>query len=268
MRSSPLRWCELGGAAGACCAGWIGGRPASRGSLEMASIPPSCGWDTHYFVVGRRQVGAGLPSPTTEPVSSLWCSPSGLEPAWRRLGDATTRRSFSIGRWNGSRRTPLSCVVRSVAAAACGGEKRDDLHPRGARPLGGLNKDAAVRASETTRVSELLSQLLGDLARLGTDHQPRLDYLDSAALDAVRSDPEPYLSSGGLPTPPSTVARASSPLLTGATMARTRSTWNWRSRTTRSSGGLPWRRFRPGSSHHLRAIVDCREGRIERLELG
>src|ERR1039458_4594812 len=55
----------------------------------------------------------------------------------------------------------------------------------------GWNKDAAVRASETTRVSELLSRLLGDLARLDTIHPPRFDeYLDEEALDAVRSDPE------------------------------------------------------------------------------
>ncbi len=56
----------------------------------------------------------------------------------------------------------------------------------------GWSKDAAVRASETTRLSELLSRLLGDLAQLDAVQQPRLDYLDEEALDAVRSDPETY----------------------------------------------------------------------------
>ena len=57
----------------------------------------------------------------------------------------------------------------------------------------GWDKDAAVRASETTRVSELLSRLLGDLARLDTPDQTRLDeYLDTEALDAVHSDPQTY----------------------------------------------------------------------------
>jgi hypothetical protein len=51
----------------------------------------------------------------------------------------------------------------------------------------GWNKDAAVRASGTNRVSELLSRLLGDLARLDTPDQTRFDeYLDTEALDAVR----------------------------------------------------------------------------------
>jgi len=57
----------------------------------------------------------------------------------------------------------------------------------------GWDKDAAVRASETTRVSELLSRLLGDLARLDTLDQTGLDeYLDTEALDAVHRDPQTY----------------------------------------------------------------------------
>jgi hypothetical protein len=133
----------------------------------------------------------------------------------------------------------------------------------------GWNKDAAVRASETTRVSELLSQLLGDLARLGTDHQPRLDYLDSAALDAVRSDPEPYSVIGRAAHSPeyggeSFVAAAywrddgADEVDVELEVADDEVVWG-PSLAPLPAGPL---------SHHLRAIVDCREGRIERLELG
>jgi hypothetical protein len=142
------------------------------------------------------------------------------------------------------------------------------IHVEPARDLG-WNKDAAVRASETTRLSGLLSRLLSDLARLDTPHQPRLDYLDPAALDAVRSDPETY----------HLIGRAASSLEDGGDRCVTAAYW-------REEGGdqvdveldvaddeVVWGPALapvPAApmSHHLSATVDCREGRIERLELG
>jgi hypothetical protein len=142
------------------------------------------------------------------------------------------------------------------------------IHVEPARDLG-WNKDAAVRASETTRVSELLSRLLSDLARLDTPHQPRLDYLDRDALDAVRSDPETY----------HLIGRAATSLEDGGERCVTAAYW-------REDGGdevdielevaddeVVWGPSLapvPAAplSHHLNATVDCREGRIERLELG
>jgi len=142
------------------------------------------------------------------------------------------------------------------------------IHVEPARDLG-WNKDAAVRASDTTRVSELLSRLLSDLARLDTPHQPRLDYLDRAALDAVRSDPETY----------HLIGRAATSLEDAGERCVTAAYW-------REEGGdevdielevaddeVVWGPALapvPAGplSHHLSATVDCREGRIERLELG
>jgi hypothetical protein len=142
------------------------------------------------------------------------------------------------------------------------------IHVAPARDLG-WDKDAAVRASETTRLSGLLSRLLSDLARLDTPHQPRLDYLDRAALDAVRSDPETY----------HLIGRAASSLEDGGDRCVTAAYW-------REEGGdevdvelevaddeVVWGPALapvPAGplSHHLSATVDCREGRIERLELG
>ena len=134
----------------------------------------------------------------------------------------------------------------------------------------GWNKDAAVRASETTRVSELLSRLLGDLARLDTIHPPRFDeYLDEEALDAVRSDPETY----------HLIGRAAHSLEDGGERCVTAAYWRedgagqvdvelevaddevvWGPTLAPVPAGP--------LSHHLSATVDCREGRIERLELG
>jgi hypothetical protein len=134
----------------------------------------------------------------------------------------------------------------------------------------GWNKDAAVRASETTRVSELLSRLLGDFSRLDTPNQPRLDeYLDREALDAVRSDPQTY----------HLIGRAAHSLEDGGERCVTAAYWRddgadevdvelevaddevvWGPALAPVPAGP--------LSHHLSAIVDCREGRIERLALG
>lgn len=142
------------------------------------------------------------------------------------------------------------------------------IHVAPARDLG-WNKDAAVRASQTTRLSGLLSRLLSDLSRLDTPHQPRLDYLDRAALDAVRSDPETY----------HLIGRAASSLEDGGDRCVTAAYWH-------EEGGdevdvelevaddeVVWGPALapvPAGplSHHLSATVDCREGRIERLGLG
>jgi hypothetical protein len=134
----------------------------------------------------------------------------------------------------------------------------------------GWNKDAAVRASETTRVSELLSRLLGDLARLDMPNQIGLgEYLDEEALDAVRSDPETY----------HLIGRAAHSLEDGGERCVTAAYWRedgadqvdvelevaddevvWGPALAPVPAGP--------LSHHLSATVDCREGRIERLGLG
>jgi hypothetical protein len=134
----------------------------------------------------------------------------------------------------------------------------------------GWDKDAAVRASETTRVSELLSRLLGDLARLDTPDQTRLDeYLDTEALDAVHSDPQTY----------HLIGRAAHSLADGGERCVTAAYWRedgadevdvelevaddevvWGPTLAPVPAGP--------MSHHLSVTVDCREGRIERLELG
>jgi hypothetical protein len=142
------------------------------------------------------------------------------------------------------------------------------IHVEPARDAG-WNKDAAVRASETTRVSELLSRLLSDLARLDTLHQPRLEYLDREALDAVRSDPETY----------HLIGRAASSLEDAGERCVTAA--YWREDDTDevdvelevADDGVVWGPALapvPAGplSHHLSATVDYREGRIERLELG
>jgi len=142
------------------------------------------------------------------------------------------------------------------------------IHVEPARDLG-WNKDAAVRASETTRLSQLLSRLLGDLARLDTPHQPRLDYLDADALDAVQSDPQTY----------QLIGRAAHSLEDGGERCITAAYWRddgadeveveldvaddevvWGPALAPVPAGP--------LSHHLSATVDCREGRIERLTLG
>ena len=133
----------------------------------------------------------------------------------------------------------------------------------------GWDKDAAVRASETTRVSELISRLLGDFARLDTVDQPRLDYLDADALDAVQSDPRTY----------QLIGRAAHSLEDGGERCITAAYWRddgadevdvelevaddevvWGPALAPVPAGP--------LSHHLSATVDCREGRIERLTLG
>jgi hypothetical protein len=133
----------------------------------------------------------------------------------------------------------------------------------------GWNKDAAVRASETTRVSELLSRLLGDLARLDTPSQTSFDeYLDTEALDAVRNNPQTY----------HLIGRAAHSLADGGERCVTAAYWRedgagqvdvelevaddevvWGPTLAPVPAGP--------LSHHLSATVDCREGRIERLEL-
>jgi hypothetical protein len=133
----------------------------------------------------------------------------------------------------------------------------------------GWNKDAAVQASETTRMSELISWLLGDFARLDTVHQPHLDYLDADALDAVQSDPQTY----------QLIGRAAHSLEDGGERCVTAAYWRddgadevdvelevaddevvWGPALAPVPAGP--------LSHHLSATVDCREGRIERLGLG
>lgn len=52
------------------------------------------------------------------------------------------------------------------------------------------NKDAAVRAAATERVVDLVGRLVTDLAHLDDARQPRFDYLDTPALDAIRTEPE------------------------------------------------------------------------------
>ena len=133
----------------------------------------------------------------------------------------------------------------------------------------GWSKDAAVRASETTRLSELLSRLLGDLAQLDAVQQPRLDYLDGDALDAVRGDPETY----------HLIGRAASSLEDAGERCVTAA--YWREETPDevdvelevADDEVVWGpTLAPvpagPMSHHLSVTVDCREGRIERLELG
>ena len=133
----------------------------------------------------------------------------------------------------------------------------------------GWSKDAAVRASETTRLSELLSRLLGDLAQLDALQQPRLDYLDGEALDAVRSDPETY----------HLIGRAASSLEDAGERCVTAA--YWREETPDevevelevADDGVVWGPSLapvPAGplSHHLSATVEIREGRIERLALG
>ena len=131
----------------------------------------------------------------------------------------------------------------------------------------GWSKDAAVRASETTEVSRLLDRLLGDLAQLDTPHQPRLDYLDPAALDSVRSDPDAF----------QLIGRSAWSLQDAGERCVTVAYW------PEDRGGevdvelevaddeVVWSPLAAvpasGPSHHLRATVDCQQGRIERLEL-
>jgi hypothetical protein len=133
----------------------------------------------------------------------------------------------------------------------------------------GWSKDAAVRASETTRVGELVSRLLGDLSRLDSPQHPRLDYLDPAALDAVRSDPDTYYLIG----------RAASSLEDAGDRCVTTAYWPEEDSNQVevelevADDEVVWG---PALvpfpavtlSHHLRATVDRRQGRIERLELG
>ena len=132
----------------------------------------------------------------------------------------------------------------------------------------GWSKDAAVRASETARVSELLSRLLGDLARLDSAHHPRLDYLDAEALDAVRSDPDTF----------QLVGRAASSLEEAGEGCVTTAYWPERESDEVDVelevaedevvwGAAPAPLRGTPVSHHLWARVDRRQGRIERLDL-
>lgn len=133
----------------------------------------------------------------------------------------------------------------------------------------GWSKDAAVRAAETARVSELVSRLLGDLAQLDSSRQPRLDYLEPTALDQVRSDPDTY----------QLIGRAASSLEDAGERCVTTAYWSEPDEgevdveLELADDGVVWGpalaplRGRP-ISHHLRARVDRRQGRIERLELG
>ncbi len=133
----------------------------------------------------------------------------------------------------------------------------------------GWSKDAAVRASETTRVGELLSRLLGDLSRLDSPQHPRLDYLDPAALDAVRRDPDTY----------HLIGRAASSLEDAGERCVTTAYWPEEESNQVevelevADDEVVWGpALAPvpavSLSHHLTATVDRRQGRIERLELG
>ncbi|MGA8015267.1 MAG: hypothetical protein WCB85_05055 [Candidatus Dormiibacterota bacterium] len=133
----------------------------------------------------------------------------------------------------------------------------------------GWSKEAAVRASQTTRVSQLLNRLLADLARLDNTQQPRLDYLEPAALDAVRSDPETY----------HLIGRAASTLDEGGDGCVTAAYWpeddaaEIEVEMEVADAEVVWGPAlaplpAPPLSHRLNATVDCREGRIERLALG
>jgi hypothetical protein len=133
----------------------------------------------------------------------------------------------------------------------------------------GWSKDAAGRASETTRVGELLSRLLGDLSRLDSVQHPRLDYLDPAALDAVRSDPDRY----------HLIGRAATSLEDAGDRCVTAAYWPEREsdevnvELEVTDDEVVWGpALAPVAAvslnHHLRATVDRRQGRIERLELG
>jgi hypothetical protein len=131
----------------------------------------------------------------------------------------------------------------------------------------GWSKAAAVRASETARVSELLNRLLADLAQLGSAHQPRLDYLDRDALDSVRGDPDTY----------NLIGRAASPLK-GAGYCLTAAYWHDGEAEVDvelevADDEVVWGPAlapvpAPPLSHRLNVKVDCREGRVERLEVG
>jgi len=132
----------------------------------------------------------------------------------------------------------------------------------------GWSKDAAVRASETSQVGEVVSRLLGDLSRLHSSQHPRLDYLDPAALDAVRRDPETY----------HLIGRAASSLEDAGERCVTTAYW-----PDEESNQVLVELEVAGDeviwgpalapvpavtlSHHLRVTVDCRQGRVERLEL-
>ncbi len=133
----------------------------------------------------------------------------------------------------------------------------------------GWSKDAAVRAVETARVSELVSRLLGDLARLDSPHQPHLDYLEPDALDTVRRDPDTY----------QLIGRAASSLEEAGKRCVTTAYWAEPDRgeidvelelaDERVVWGPALAPLRGRAvRHHLRARVDHRQGRIEQLELG
>ncbi len=132
----------------------------------------------------------------------------------------------------------------------------------------GWSKEAAVRASATARVSEVLGRLLADLAHLGCTPQPRLDYLDRDALDAVRSDPDTY----------NLIGRAATPLDGAGARCVTAAYWQDGDpevdvELELRDDAVAWGPalapvMGPPVSHRLSARVDCREGRIERLEAG
>jgi hypothetical protein len=133
----------------------------------------------------------------------------------------------------------------------------------------GWNKQAAVRASETTRVTEVVNRLLDDLAHLGSASRPRLDYLEPAAVDSIRDDPETY----------ELIGRAAGSLEAAGERCVTTAYWPERDGAAvdveleLSGDEVVWG---PGmvplvgaaASHRLRATVDPAAGRVERLELG
>ena len=133
----------------------------------------------------------------------------------------------------------------------------------------GWDKDAAVRASETAQLLELVSRLVGDLAHLDSPRHPRLDYLDPAALDSVRGDPDSY----------QLIGRAASSLEDAGERCTTTAYWSdpdqgevdveleLNQDTVVWGPALAPLRGAP-ASHHLLATVDRRQGRIEKLELG
>jgi len=60
------------------------------------------------------------------------------------------------------------------------------------------NKTAAIRAATAARVQELVERLLDDLSHLNASAEPSLDYLEPAARDAIRQDPDPFQVMGRL----------------------------------------------------------------------
>lgn len=132
----------------------------------------------------------------------------------------------------------------------------------------GWSKEAAARALATARVAEIVDRLLADLARLSGERQPRLDYLEREALDAVRSDPETY----------NLIGRAASPLEGAGQRCLTAAYWHESGTEVDvelqvEGDAVVWGPAlapvpAPPFSHRLSATLDCSQGRVERLEAG